>query len=75
VIRHGESFCFSRLHGKMQVFQKLGNVVSLAIKKIKKSKLDYKIVDLIYERVFFIRIQKLGLYHKNTATQKHKLGR
>ena len=40
----------------MQVFQKLGNVVSLAIKKIKKSKLDYKIVDLIYERAFFIRI-------------------
>jgi len=56
VIRQREWFVFNRLRGKMQRFEKLSNVGNLAIKKIKKIKLDYKIVDLIYERVFFIRI-------------------
>jgi len=56
VIRQREWFVFNRLRGKMQRFEKLSNVGNLAIKKIKKIKLDYKIVYLIYERAFLIRI-------------------
>ena len=56
MIRQREWFVFNRLRGKMQRFEKLSNVGNLAIKKIKKIKLDYKIVYLIYERAFLIRI-------------------